>query len=88
MLPTCQELVHQLSRLSQIVAKLQLQMERSVADRQFKGPIDAAKQTIRTRGVLGLWGGFASSVLFRANFFFMFGSVEVRHRLRITSIFV
>ena len=63
--------------LTQSLARLQLQMQRSISDRQFKGPIDAAKQIIRAHGVFGLWRGFASSALFRMNFFFMFGSVEV-----------
>ncbi|KDQ20679.1 hypothetical protein BOTBODRAFT_61779 [Botryobasidium botryosum FD-172 SS1] len=60
--------------------KLQLQMQRSSKDRQFKGPIDCARQVVRAQGPLGLWRGLASGILFRTNFFWMFGSVEVLMR--------
>ncbi|RDB29261.1 Mitochondrial substrate carrier family protein L [Hypsizygus marmoreus] len=56
--------------------KLQLQSQRSVTDRQFKGPIDCARQIIRTQGILGLWSGFTGSLAFRSNFFWMFLSFE------------
>ncbi|KZT44551.1 mitochondrial carrier [Sistotremastrum suecicum HHB10207 ss-3] len=56
--------------------KLQLQMERSVDQRQFKGPIDCAKQVIRVHGLRGLWQGLGGSLLFRSGFFFMFLSIE------------
>jgi len=46
-------------------------------DRQFKGPIDCARRIIRQQGVFGLWSGFTGSLIFRANFFWMFLSVEV-----------
>ncbi|KAF8739321.1 hypothetical protein AX14_010094 [Amanita brunnescens Koide BX004] len=58
--------------------KLQLQSQKSVTDRQFKGPIDCARQIIRAQGVLGMWSGFTGSLAFRSNFFWMFLSVEVR----------
>jgi len=60
--------------------KLQLQMQRSTKDRQFKGPIDCARQVIRTQCVPGMWRGLGSSILFRTNFFWMFGSVEILMR--------
>jgi len=66
--------------IEMLKARLQLQTQRSASDRQFKGPIDAAKQIVRAHGVFGLWRGFASSALFRMNFFFMFGSVELLMR--------
>ncbi|KAF8739318.1 hypothetical protein AX14_010094 [Amanita brunnescens Koide BX004] len=56
--------------------KLQLQSQKSVTDRQFKGPIDCARQIIRAQGVLGMWSGFTGSLAFRSNFFWMFLSVE------------
>lgn len=65
--------------------KLQLQSQRSVADRQFKGPIDCARQVIRAQGILGLWSGFTGSLAFRSNFFWMFLSFEVRQRYYIKS---
>ncbi len=57
--------------------KLQVQLQRSVADRQFKGPIDTIKKIVKSQGVTGLWRGFPASVLHRSNFFWMFLSVEV-----------
>ncbi|KAH8099412.1 mitochondrial carrier [Cristinia sonorae] len=60
--------------------RLQMQMQRAVADREFKGPIDCAKQIIQQRGVIGLWSGFTGSLAFRANFLWMFGSIEVLMR--------
>ncbi|EKM61131.1 uncharacterized protein PHACADRAFT_204284 [Phanerochaete carnosa HHB-10118-sp] len=60
--------------------KLQMQMQRSVADRQYKGPIDCARQVIRSQGVLGLWTGFTGSMTFRANFLWMFLSFEALMR--------
>jgi len=60
--------------------KLQLQSQRSIADRQFKGPIDCARQIIRTQGPLGMWSGFTGSMAFRSNFFWMFLSFEALMR--------
>ncbi|KIJ31460.1 hypothetical protein M422DRAFT_36217 [Sphaerobolus stellatus SS14] len=59
---------------------LQMQRERAVADRKFKGPIDCIVQVVRTNGVLGLWRGFAGSLAFRSNFAILFGSVEILMR--------
>ncbi|KAG6862400.1 hypothetical protein C0995_011840 [Termitomyces sp. Mi166 len=56
--------------------KLQLQSQRSVAERQFKGPIDCARQIIRAQGYIGMWSGFTGSLAFRSNFFWMFLSFE------------
>lgn len=55
-----------------------MQSQRSVADRQYKGPIDAIRQIVRSRGALGLWTGFTGSLAFRSNFAWLFGSYEVR----------
>ncbi|KAJ6575031.1 mitochondrial carrier [Mycena capillaripes] len=56
--------------------RLQLQMQKSVTDRQFKGPIDCAQQLVRSQGISGLWTGFSGGLLFRANFFYMFLAFE------------
>ncbi|KAK7064291.1 mitochondrial substrate carrier family protein L [Favolaschia claudopus] len=56
--------------------RLQLQMQKAVSDRQFKGPIDCAQQLVRSEGVLGLWTGFTGGLLYRANFFYMFLAFE------------
>ncbi|KAJ7932475.1 mitochondrial carrier [Mycena leptocephala] len=60
--------------------RLQLQMQKSVSDRQFKGPIDCAHQLVRSQGVFGLWTGFSGGLLFRANFFYMFLTFEASMR--------
>ncbi|KAI0936477.1 hypothetical protein AcV5_004607 [Taiwanofungus camphoratus] len=57
--------------------KLQMQLQKSAADRQFRGPIDCARQIVRSQGVLGLWTGFTGSLAFRSNFLWMFLSFEV-----------
>ncbi|KAJ7092650.1 mitochondrial carrier [Mycena epipterygia] len=56
--------------------RLQLQMQKSASDRQFKGPIDCANQLVRTQGLLGLWTGLSGGLLFRAHFFYMFLAFE------------
>lgn len=61
-----------------LLVKLQLQKQKSVTERQFKGPIDCIRQVIRIQGFLGLWSGFTGSLAFRSNFFWMFMSFEVR----------
>lgn len=60
--------------------KLQLQSERSVLDRQFKGPVDCARQVIRVQGFQGLWSGLTGSLAFRSNFFWMFLTFEALMR--------
>ncbi|EMD42151.1 hypothetical protein CERSUDRAFT_42234, partial [Gelatoporia subvermispora B] len=60
--------------------KLQLQLQKSVLDRQYKGPIDCARQIVRNQGIQGLWTGFTGSLAFRSNFFWMFMSFEALMR--------
>lgn len=55
-----------------------MQIQRSAADRQYKGPIDCARQIIKSQGVFGLWNGFTGSLTFRSNFLWMFLSFEAR----------
>ncbi|KAJ7630862.1 mitochondrial carrier, partial [Roridomyces roridus] len=57
--------------------RLQLQMQRAVSDRQFRGPVDCLRQLVRSQGVLGLWTGFSGGLLFRANYFYMFLAFEI-----------
>ena len=67
-----------LLRLTQhTVVKLQLQLQRSVQDREFKGPIHCVRRIVETKGVTGLWTGFWGSILFRGNFAWMFAGYEV-----------
>ncbi|KAJ7103616.1 mitochondrial carrier [Mycena belliarum] len=56
--------------------RLQLQKQKSVSERQFKGPVDCARQLVRSQGLTGLWTGFTGGLLFRANFFYMFLTFE------------
>ncbi|KAF5337081.1 hypothetical protein D9611_003135 [Ephemerocybe angulata] len=60
--------------------KLQLQSQRSVAERRFKGPVHCATQIIRVQGIQGLYSGFTGSLAFRVNFFWMFLSFEALMR--------
>ncbi|KAI8990540.1 mitochondrial carrier [Trametes punicea] len=66
--------------MEQLKVKLQLQLQRSTADRQYKGPIDCMRQIVRAHGMLGLWTGFTGSLAFRSNFLWMFGSFEALMR--------
>ncbi|KAI0655189.1 mitochondrial carrier [Cubamyces menziesii] len=66
--------------MEQLKVKLQLQLQRSTADRVYKGPIDCLRQVVRAHGVLGLWTGFTGSLAFRSNFLWMFGSFEALMR--------
>ncbi|KAG8858654.1 hypothetical protein FRB91_009436 [Serendipita sp. 411] len=60
--------------------KLQVQYQARKSDRQFSGPIDCMKQVVRAQGIRGLWRGFAGSLAFRANFFWLFISIEALMR--------
>ncbi|PVF97790.1 mitochondrial carrier [Serendipita vermifera] len=63
-----------------VKVKLQLQHQVHKSDRQFKGPIDCARQIFRVQGVRGFWRGLAGSLAFRANFFWMFLTIEALMR--------
>ncbi|KAF9535386.1 mitochondrial carrier [Crepidotus variabilis] len=60
--------------------KLQIQSQKLVRDRQFKGPIDCGRKIVQVQGLRGLWSGFSGSLIFRSNFFWMFLSVEALMR--------
>lgn len=60
-----------------VQVKLQLQLQRSTADREFRGPIHCARRIVQSQGVFGLWSGFGGSLLFRSNFMWMFMGYEV-----------
>ncbi|WVR03461.1 hypothetical protein IAU60_000452 [Kwoniella sp. DSM 27419] len=65
-----------------IKCKLQLQMVQPAhVPKQFKGPLDVAKQTIATQGVTGMWRGLGASFMYRTCFGVMFGSFEVFNRM-------
>ncbi|TFY68378.1 hypothetical protein EVG20_g3588 [Dentipellis fragilis] len=50
------------------------------SERQFKGPIDCARQVVRAHGVKGLWSALPASLIYRSNFFWMFLSFEALMR--------
>ena len=82
------DVLYCISRLSSVFSvNLQLQRQRSSSDRQFSGPIDCARQVIRSRGILGLWTGSTGSLIVRANFFWMFMSFEVSNQPIIRGIY-
>ncbi|KEP53337.1 carnitine/acylcarnitine carrier protein [Rhizoctonia solani 123E] len=59
------------------LVKLQMQTQRDVKDRQYKGVIDVIRQIYRVQGPMGIWRGFASSLVYRSSFCWMFASYEV-----------
>ncbi|KAF8758587.1 Mitochondrial carrier protein [Rhizoctonia solani] len=60
--------------------KLQMQTQRDVKDRQYKGVIDVIRQIYLVQGPMGIWRGFASSLVYRSSFCWMFASYEVMMR--------
>ncbi|KAG9222727.1 hypothetical protein CCMSSC00406_0004641 [Pleurotus cornucopiae] len=63
-----------------IKVKLQLQLQNSASERQFKGPIDCIHKIYKVQGIAGLWTGLPGSLAFRSNFFWMFLSFEILMR--------
>lgn len=79
------------------LVKLQMQTQRDVKDRQYKGRrytlfsksdtdtaylglTDLIRQMYRVQGPFGIWRGFASSLVYRSSFCWMFSSYEVLMR--------
>ncbi|EIM92606.1 mitochondrial carrier [Stereum hirsutum FP-91666 SS1] len=60
--------------------KLQMQMHNDPNLRQYSGPVDCARKIVRTQGVLGLWTALPASLVYRSNFFWLFGSFEALMR--------
>lgn len=56
--------------------KLQMQLQSNAAERQFKGPFHCARSIVQARGAQGLWTALPSSLIYRSNFLWMFGSFE------------
>lgn len=74
-----------------IKARLQMQLHRTTihipgqthaeaVKREFTGPIDCARQTIRHSGVRGLWHSLPATLIFRSNFAVMFGGYDFFQR--------
>ncbi|KAG9087462.1 hypothetical protein FS749_002901 [Ceratobasidium sp. UAMH 11750] len=66
--------------MESLKVKLQMQTQRDVKDRQYKGVIDLVRQMYRVQGPFGIWRGFASSIVYRSSFFWMFTSYEILMR--------
>ncbi|KAG8746692.1 hypothetical protein FRC10_003996 [Ceratobasidium sp. 414] len=84
--------------LAHPMVKLQMQTQRDVKDRQYKGTLislelaisharlypqgvaDLVRQMYRVQGPFGIWRGFASSLVYRSSFCWMFISYEVLMR--------
>lgn len=66
--------------IEMLKVRLQMQLQRDVAAREFKGPLHCAARVIRAQGVLGLWRGYVASSWFRSSFFWMFLSIEALMR--------
>ncbi|KDQ63474.1 hypothetical protein JAAARDRAFT_29495 [Jaapia argillacea MUCL 33604] len=62
--------------LEHIKVRLQLQLQSSASQREFKGPLNCARKIIRAHGFFDLWRGFTASLVFRANYFWMFMPIE------------
>ncbi|KAB5594373.1 Carnitine/acylcarnitine carrier protein [Ceratobasidium theobromae] len=66
--------------MESLKVKLQMQTQRDVKDRQYKGVIDLMRQMYRVQGPMGIWRGFASSIVYRSSFCWMFISYELLMR--------
>ncbi|KAF8610626.1 mitochondrial carrier [Ceratobasidium sp. AG-I] len=66
--------------MESLKVKLQMQTQRDVKDRQYKGLTDLIRQMYRVQGPFGIWRGFASSLVYRSSFCWMFTSYEVLMR--------
>ncbi|KAJ1964218.1 hypothetical protein GGI12_001571 [Dipsacomyces acuminosporus] len=58
--------------------KVRLQTQYASGDaRQYKGPIDCARQLIKHHGPFGIWRGLPATLSQRSFFFFLWGSYDV-----------
>jgi solute carrier family 25 (mitochondrial carnitine/acylcarnitine transporter), member 20/29 len=61
-------------------ARLQVQYAASKADRLYHGPVDCFKKIYNAHGFRGLYHGFPATLVFRAFFFFWWGSYDLFSR--------
>jgi len=66
--------------IEQVKARLQVQYSEPNTKR-YTGPIDCVKQLVRNNGILGLYRGFAGTLLFRLFMGIYFGSYQLYHKL-------
>lgn len=61
--------------VEQIKARLQIQYDNK--SRLYSGPLDCLKTVLQQKGIRGLYRGLASTMIFRTNFIFWWGSYEL-----------
>lgn len=64
-----------------IKARLQVQYAADKSKRLYTGPIDCVKKLFRSHGIRGVYHGLSATLLFRAFFFFWWGSYDIFTRL-------
>ncbi|RAL14306.1 putative mitochondrial carrier protein [Aspergillus homomorphus CBS 101889] len=64
-----------------VKARLQIQYSADKTKRMYSGPIDCVRKLLRTHGISGLYRGLCATIIFRAFFFFWWGSYDVLTRL-------
>lgn len=63
-----------------VKARLQTQYAARAANRRYAGPLDCARRIYAHHGLAGLYHGLAATLVFRAFFFFWWGSYDVFSR--------
>lgn len=61
--------------IEQCKARLQVQYDKK--SRTYSGPIDVAKKVYQAAGIRGIYSGLISTMIFRTNFIFWWGSYEI-----------
>ncbi|KAI0855918.1 carrier protein YMC2 [Xylaria cubensis] len=64
-----------------IKARLQIQYSAHKAERLYSGPLDCVRKIYAAHGVRGVYKGLGATLIFRAFFFFWWGSYDVFSRL-------
>ncbi|RAH40503.1 alpha-1,6 mannosyltransferase subunit [Aspergillus brunneoviolaceus CBS 621.78] len=64
-----------------VKARLQIQYSADKTKRMYSGPIDCVRKLLRTHGISGLYRGLCATIVFRAFFFFWWGSYDVLTRM-------
>ncbi|KAH3899028.1 related to carrier protein YMC1, mitochondrial [Saccharomycodes ludwigii] len=59
------------------LAKAKLQVQYDAKTAKYKGPIDVVKKIYSAKGILGLYKGLISTLIFRTHFIFWWGSYEL-----------
>lgn len=57
--------------------KARLQVQYDAKSRIYSGPVDVAKKLYQVSGIRGIYSGLCSTMIFRSNFVFWWGSYEI-----------